>query len=147
MPMIRLKYVSRMSRPLTDVQVKEMTRKAAQKNADLGITGVLFTSGGLFVQVLEGPQEAVESLFASIEADPRHRDVIVLETEHEVTERLFPEWSMERLTLDPGAKDRLEPLRAIVATISEQRQRIEVLTHVLEKALHRELTTLLTRGQ
>ncbi len=145
--MIRLKYVSRMSKPLTDAQVAEMTLKAASKNAGLGITGVLFTSGGLFVQVLEGPQEAVEKLFADIQADARHRDVILLETELNIAERLFPEWSMERLTVDPGAKDRLEPLRAIVATISEQRQRIEVLTHVLEKALHRELTTLLTRSQ
>jgi hypothetical protein len=62
---------------------------------------------GEFVQWIEGPKEAVESLFASIQDDPRHTDVEILargssaslcgraQTAPVDTDgRLFPSWSM-----------------------------------------------------
>jgi hypothetical protein len=141
--MVRLKYVSRMAIPLSDSDVDEITELAAANNEALEVTGVLFSSGGLFVQVLEGPDQAVESLFDAIAKDPRHRDVLLLERESDVEFRLFPEWSMKRLTVDAEAKERLEPLRAILSTIAEQKKRTELLTHVLEKALLRELSQVI----
>jgi len=144
--MLRLKYVSRMNITLSDEEIDEIARQAAERNASLDVTGVLFASGGLFVQVLEGPEEAVSQLFDAISADSRHRDVLQLDLEEEVHERLFPEWSMRRLRVDQDSRDRLEPLRAILLTISEHQDRIEMLKHVLEKALLRELATVIAKA-
>lgn len=144
--MIRLKYVSRMAKPLTDAEVDQITARAAAKNAAMEVTGVLFASGGLFVQVLEGPEDAVMILYEAISEDPRHKDVLLLDLERPVTQRLFPDWHMRRLSIDAESRERLEPLRAILATISEQQERIEMLKHVLEKALLRELATVIAKA-
>ncbi len=144
--MLRLKYVSRMHSALSDSEIDLITQRAAERNASMEVTGVLFASGGLFVQVLEGPDEAVFGLFDAISVDPRHRDVLLLDTEGGISERLFPEWSMRRLRLDEDSKERLEPLRAILMTISEQQDRIDMLKHVLEKALLRELAAVVSKG-
>lgn len=63
------------------------------RNRERGITGVLLYRGGNIIQVLEGPDEQVERTFAAIEADPRHRGLIVLVRE-QVEQRAFPDWSM-----------------------------------------------------
>lgn len=63
------------------------------RNHERGITGVLLYRDGNIIQVLEGPDDAGERTFASIERDPRHRGVIVLLRE-QVEERAFPDWSM-----------------------------------------------------
>jgi len=46
-----------------------------------------------FIQVLEGPEEAVESVFSSIERDHHHGQVTVLQREA-VPHRNFQVWSM-----------------------------------------------------
>jgi hypothetical protein len=54
--MKRIKYVSRFAVPFREAELEELGMRAAKKNKGLDITGVLITSGGLFYQVLEGPQ-------------------------------------------------------------------------------------------
>ena len=54
---------------------------------------MLLYSGGSIIQALEGPDAAVESVFASIEADPRHTEVEVLHR-GPIRERAFEDWSM-----------------------------------------------------
>ena len=53
---------------------------------------------GQFLQLLEGPEREVKSVFELVKRDPRHRDVTVLLAEA-VDERQFPDWTMgfERL--------------------------------------------------
>jgi hypothetical protein len=144
--MIRLKYVSRMAQGLSEEEINQLSEDAARNNATLDITGVLFTSGGLFVQVLEGPEEDVEELYETIASDPRHRDVLLLDMERNVEERLFPGWSMRRLFVDQEARDRLEPLRAMLVSIGKQQEIIDMLKHVLEKALLRELAAVVSQA-
>lgn len=140
--MKRLKYVSRYARDLSDADLETLTLEAAEKNAGLDITGILISSGRLFIQVLEGPAAAVDGIFARIKEDPRHRDVLVLDVEEGGDERLFPDWSTRRFSLDVAAAERMEPLREILATIMEHRERIQSLTAVLERALWAELASL-----
>ncbi len=45
------------------------------------------------MQVLEGPQDAVLRVFHKVEADPRHRGMILL-IQRETPAREFGEWSM-----------------------------------------------------
>ena len=56
------------------------------------ITGALLFAGGYFAQVIQGPTEALERLFARISTDNRHHDVTLLS--RRTTARTFPEWEM-----------------------------------------------------
>jgi hypothetical protein len=77
---------------------------ARSNNKKAGITGALLLSGPWYVQTLEGDETLVRSLFASIERDPRHDDVAVLEAGM-VENRAFPRWSMARVSEDGSAPD------------------------------------------
>ena len=73
--------------------IYKMLSEARDFNADHGITGCLLYHKGQFVQLLEGEEEEVISLFERIKKDQRHYAVELLE-EEEISERLFSEWSM-----------------------------------------------------
>ena len=60
------------------VDLDALVHRASSKNLPLGITGILLFNGLQFFQVLEGTEEALESLFSEIQSDPRHRDVVEL---------------------------------------------------------------------
>lgn len=62
-------------------------------NADKGITGALMLYDDWFAQVLEGPQAAVEALYARIKADARH-DGVWLNEAGPTPKRLFGKWAM-----------------------------------------------------
>jgi hypothetical protein len=54
---------------------------------------LLVSGGRRFLQVLEGPDQAVLATYARIQGDPRHR-AFVLITCQGVAERAFGDWSM-----------------------------------------------------
>lgn len=62
------------------------------------MTGALLVADDVFVQVLEGEEDAVRSLYCRIELDPRHEAVTVLQTG--LSERAFPSWSTATLADD-----------------------------------------------
>lgn len=109
----RLKYVSRFARPLDASAIEEIVRLAAASNERVGVTGVLLAYGSVFMQILEGPRDAVDRIFARIERDDRHRDVFVLRRTSSTT-RLFGDWSMRLLELGPDARKEVSPLVAMV---------------------------------
>lgn len=74
-------------------QIEEILAVAQNNNPSIGVTGALLYSGGYFCQVIEGPEEALEDLFETIQMDPRHGDVTVLHFE-QIKERGFSDWSM-----------------------------------------------------
>jgi hypothetical protein len=61
-----------------------------------GITGALICRDDLFLQLLEGPADAVEATYRRIANDDRHVEVRAL-TRRTVSDntRLFPRWSMK----------------------------------------------------
>ncbi len=73
--------------------IEQMLSTSRRRNQELGVTGALIFNRGIFAQVLEGPGDAVDSLFRVIEADPRHCKVKLLENTT-TADRLFPNWSM-----------------------------------------------------
>ena len=91
--LLSLTYVSSTQELLSVQELVELLEAIRPKNDELGLTGMLLYSGGNVIQTLEGPEESVESVFASIEADPRHTGVRVLQRER-VEMRTFPRWSM-----------------------------------------------------
>jgi hypothetical protein len=66
---------------------------ARRNNPRLGITGALVCRHDLYLQLIEGPGEAIDALYARIEADDRHFYVRLLLSEA-MGERLFPNWAM-----------------------------------------------------
>nr|WP_249409070.1 BLUF domain-containing protein [Frigoribacterium sp. CFBP 8751] len=86
-------YVSRSSYPFTDDDLANLLMTSRSNNARLGITGMLLHREGRFIQVLEGPEEAVRERLAVIARDPRHTAVHTIVDER-VEDRLFPAWTM-----------------------------------------------------
>ncbi|KQY84931.1 BLUF domain-containing protein [Brevundimonas sp. Root1423] len=77
----------------------------SQRNNDRdGLTGALAAHRNHYIQVVEGPAQALDALLRRLESDPRHRDVTLLDREP-IAERLFSGWSMAnaRITPDHGA--------------------------------------------
>jgi hypothetical protein len=66
---------------------------ARAKNAQAGLTGALIVRADLYMQLLEGPREAVTATLARIVGDDRHLEVSLVHC-GDVAERLFPRWSM-----------------------------------------------------
>lgn len=66
---------------------------ARRNNSRDAITGALICRQDLYLQLLEGPEAAVEARYGSIARDDRHLEV-VRRVSRRVTERLFPNWAM-----------------------------------------------------
>jgi hypothetical protein len=90
---IQLVYVSSARRRFTLNQLVKLLEQSRDRNARLGVTGLLLYKDGNFLQVLEGEGSVVRALFRRIEADSRHVDTTVL-IDEPITERSFPDWSM-----------------------------------------------------
>lgn len=90
-----------------DASLQQILATSRRNNAGSEVTGALLHSLGLFVQTLEGPFAAVQSVFERIQIDSRHDDVVVLEA-RSVDARLFADWSMAAAEPDdPAAAQRL----------------------------------------
>ncbi|MDH6165506.1 hypothetical protein M2282_000634 [Variovorax boronicumulans] len=72
-------------------------------NPKAGVTGALCLFEGVYMQYLEGDEGAVETLYARIETDARHRTPVVLDRTF-IAVRQFPEWSMALLAPDDRIK-------------------------------------------
>jgi hypothetical protein len=74
--------------------LKKLLVGARMRNKAVGVTGMLVFHDGTFLQALEGENRAVNEIFASIQNDPRHRDLTVLHRGPGPEQRVFGEWSM-----------------------------------------------------
>ena len=91
--MLSLIYSSVATRSLDDDDLAGLLAQSRRANAENDITGVLLFRNGYFLQLLEGPDQAVRAKMATIKHDDRHTKVTVL-TEELIEERQFPEWTM-----------------------------------------------------
>ena len=91
--MISLVYISSAIVPFTDRQLAELLAQSRENNTRAGITGMLVYKGGNFMQLIEGEDDAIDSLQAKIRQDSRHCGMISLLREP-ISERLFQGWSM-----------------------------------------------------
>lgn len=95
--LLNLVYCSRAAPGVDDEAVDRILVTARCANPALGITGLLVFGRELFFQWLEGPPPAVQGLMQRLAEDPRHHSLVVLSQSEEVRDRLFPDWSMERV--------------------------------------------------
>lgn len=90
----RLAYASRASTKVRRPTVIRLAADAATHNLKSGISGVLFSRNGIFLQWLEGPADEVCALMSRISADRRHRDVSILSAGW-IPARRFSRWPMQ----------------------------------------------------
>ena len=98
--LVRLLYASR---AVADGQsgpdlLFAILRQSQASNSKCGLTGLLFYSGGVFLQAIEGSRDRVNALYRRLCSDSRHSDVVLLHYE-EICERRFGNWSMGRIDL------------------------------------------------
>ena len=91
--MIQYVYVSAAIELFSNDALLHLLRQSRENNERWSITGLLLYKDGNFMQLLEGPEEAVDTVVARIGEDSRHRNVIQLVRRRTET-RLFPMWAM-----------------------------------------------------
>jgi hypothetical protein len=97
--LVRLLYASKAVDDVSQESLLSILSQSKAHNPASGITGVLCSSGRIFLQLLEGGRMQVNALYNHIAADPRHTDVVILSYE-EISERKFAGWSMGLVKLE-----------------------------------------------
>lgn len=93
MSLIHCIYASRAAAGFQESDIPALLERARTKNSGLGITGMLLFIEGSFFQVLEGDAAAVDGIYTTISADPRHAQITEIIREP-LARRSFADWSM-----------------------------------------------------
>jgi len=91
--MICMVYMSSAKLGLTEGEIINIVEDARINNEKIGVTGLLLFSKGNFMQLLEGVEPVIDTLYDKIRIDNRHADVKVLLKEP-IAHRNFGDWTM-----------------------------------------------------
>ena len=80
-------------------ELSAITDIAVERNASVGITGVLFYQNNHFFQVIEGQEADLRRLYSTLQHDGRHKDLAKL-IDRPVPERQFADWAMDTFYVD-----------------------------------------------
>lgn len=97
--MYEIIYASAARRLFDPAQLGALLEQARRNNARSSVSGILLYEAGSFLQVLEGDEGVVRTLYGRIAQDERHYRVRVVR-EGPVARRGFAEWSMGFVALD-----------------------------------------------
>jgi hypothetical protein len=103
----QLVYISAANKEFSEDELQELLKKARVNNGNLNVSGMLLFHQGSFIQALEGPRSAVESLYEKISEDKRHTETRVL-FRGELQERSFDSWSMGYYRSDQSDLENLQ---------------------------------------
>jgi hypothetical protein len=92
-------YASSAKQLFQEAELVELLRKARDRNAASGVSGMLLYKDGNFIQVLEGKPDVLAELIGRIARDPRHGGMLVL-SHIPIEQREFGEWSMGFVNAD-----------------------------------------------
>ncbi len=105
-----LVYISRRTPTCTDYDVTQILQASTQQNKKRGVTGVLLYSKTQFIQILEGDNEAIVTLYDHIKKDKRHRNAFLISL-RPIERRYFTSWQMGTKKMDENYEF-LTPLNA-----------------------------------
>jgi len=111
-------YFSSAVRLFADEELLELLQIARANNARLGITGVLLYADGNFVQLIEGPDDAVDALYAKISRDQRHTSLLKA-LDGPITERRYADWTMGFDRISSSDKECVEGLTDFLQRANE----------------------------
>lgn len=96
---IELIYFSKVAPGVTSNDVSNIFRTATKKNEQNGVTGVLYSDGKYFIQIIEGLRHVVSSTYSNISVDKRHRNLNIVRVQS-INERRYAQWSMAVIRRD-----------------------------------------------
>lgn len=108
------------------VNLAAILSESQRGNDRARLTGVLAAHRDRYVQVLEGSRGEIDRLLRRLEADPRHRDIVIMDR-RPVEARSFGDWAMASARITPEAGPELDrlmaddaaPAEAVVRLLSE----------------------------
>jgi len=112
--MIELVYTSLCAPDSRPDDVQQILQSSHINNPATGVTGLLCFDGQRYVQILEGPKDAVNTLYDKIHADPRHREIELLHMGG-IESRSFDDW---RMAYESMPNNTLGPLAEQMAVMS-----------------------------
>ncbi|WP_375436077.1 BLUF domain-containing protein [uncultured Hymenobacter sp.] len=86
-------YMSRGVHPMSEAELRVLLEQARRENTRQGITGALVYGDGQFMQIIEGEESVLATLYAKLLQDPRHVHVVKL-ADKQIAHRSFQDWSM-----------------------------------------------------
>ena len=92
-PLKRVIYVSKKTDTSAD-SLTDIYDISQKNNSESGVSGCLLIGSDSYLQLLEGPDSAVENLYSKIKVDSRHKKVKKLFEQH-IEEKSFSSWSMK----------------------------------------------------
>ncbi|WP_370310290.1 BLUF domain-containing protein [Sphingobium abikonense] len=93
MSLHQIMYISSATGPVSAMQCAAIARDAEDRNRVDGVTGLLLFNSKRFLQVLEGPRDAVERIYQRVARDARHNAIVKLR-DMPIEAREFGEWGM-----------------------------------------------------
>lgn len=96
-------YQSKAQPNFTPMDIELMLMKAKRKNKRIKVTGCIVYANNKFIQLIQGPKDAITDLYASIKADKRHFKVTTLLKQSSDT-KIWSDWSMAMLDFSGNAK-------------------------------------------
>ena len=102
--MFHVIYISKATQPFSQAELAELLSQARQHNTQRLLTGLLLYANGCFMQLLEGKEAEVKTVYERIKQDSRHTDIVTLRME-ETPSRHFPDWRMAFGDLNEGAQN------------------------------------------
>ena len=149
MSLFRLLYHSNSDLTGSDRTIHTMVFSIAESgavnNARVGVTGALMFMSGVFVQLLEGPSDAVESVFERICRDTRHRRLVLLD--YSATDRrVFPDSGMATFEGDAQAREVFPALTEATSFSRANRLSANMAVDLMER-LHRRRASVPNRKQ
>ncbi|WP_440709938.1 BLUF domain-containing protein [Herbiconiux sp. YIM B11900] len=127
-------YTSTASSPFSDAELAALLTVSRRNNARSGLTGMLLYRAGRFLQVLEGPEEAVRRLMDRIGSDSGHHSVRVL-LDEQVASRQFPEWTMGFPTVAAAQEDRVPGYRSTFDDLGDEHDDVNATTPALRELI------------
>jgi hypothetical protein len=113
-----LTYFSTASRHLTAEELETLHQQCRESNARNAITGMMLYKHGNFLQVIEGPTQAIGDLYSRLQVDPRHKE-LALVSDKFIEYREFPNWTMgfknlEQMAgnIEPGLENGANPFNS-----------------------------------
>jgi hypothetical protein len=91
--MLQVVYVSTAAPGVGESDVQQLLARSRSNNTRDLLTGLLYFDGRRFMQVLEGPADRLETAYARITVDPRHRALVVV-SRRTIETREFGNWAM-----------------------------------------------------
>ena len=112
--LIELTYVSEPAQGMSFLGLMRLLYHSYLRNLKLEITGALIFENNQFGQLIEGPEDVIESLWEKIQQDNRHKNIRLIERKS-IGSRNFQKWTM----VFQGDKELFKGLPEVSGAIEE----------------------------